>query len=419
MFKSILTLAVFISSLSGLSAQKIATLTVSLDNESTASHVPVSVELDNITLLPDSSIYLVDVSNGGRRSVAYQVEHGQQRILHWIVDRGEKNSKGGQRVFELEQGKPAKAESGVEVVDQDGALLILSEGNNLLRYVYKTHYPPKGVDTAFKRSGFIHPFWTPNGQELTRIDPPDHYHHYGLWNPWTKVLFEGEVIDFWNLKDRKGTVRFANLVSVNEGAVFGDYQTVHEHIAFKKDGSEKVAINELQSVRIYKPDTEQDYYVLDLTIQMNCASASPVILQEYRYGGLGWRATEKWNDDNSEILTSEGKTRKDADGSKARWVIVQGNLDSDYGGAVMMSYPTNYNYPEPLRIWPEGMNGHGDVYANFSPTKDKDWPLYPGNNYVLKYRFLVYNGKMTDQRAERAWQQYAHPPKVSVKVIKN
>lgn len=410
MLKNTLVTVVLFLTVSIVSAQKIASLTVTLTNSSVSSSVPASVSLDKITLLPDSMISLFEITDGDRRPVAYQIDNGQERTMYWLISPGKK----GQRVFELVEAKPQLADDAVEVQDEDGALLIKSAGNNLLRYVYKTRYPPEGVDTAFKRSGFIHPFWTPNGQELTRIDPPDHYHHYGLWNPWTKVLFEGNVVDFWNLKDRKGTVRFANLVSTNQGAVYGDYQTVHEHIAFKKDGKEKVALNELQSVRIYKPDAEQDHYVMDITIQMNCASASPVILQEYRYGGLGWRATEAWNDDNSEILTSEGKTRKDADGSKARWVIVQGELGSDYGGAVMMSYPTNYNYPEPLRIWPEGINGRGDVFANFSPTKDKDWPLYPGSNYVLKYRFLVYNGKMDKQHAESAWQQYAHPPKVTI-----
>jgi hypothetical protein len=193
---------------------------------------------------------------------------------------------------------------------------------------------------------------------------------------------------------------------------------VHDHVAFKKDGSEKVAMNELQSVRIYQPAHSKHYYIMDITIQLNCASNSPVVLEEYRYGGLGWRATEKWNDNNSEIITSEDKTRKNADGSKARWCIVQGSLDADYGGAVMMSFPTNYNYPEPLRIWPEKMNGRGDVYANFSPTKDKNWPLKPGNDYVLKYRFLVFNGKYTKEKAEAAWNNFANPPKVVVKTTK-
>lgn len=125
------------------------------------------------------------------------------------------------------------------------------------------------------------------------------------------------------------------------------------------------------------------------------------------------RATDKWNKNNSEALTSEGKSRVDADGSKARWVIVQGSLDQDYGGVLMMSFPTNYNHPEPLRMWPENMNERGDVFVNFSPTKDRDWILTPGNNYVLKYRLMVFNNKLSKEKAEDAWQAFAHPPKVS------
>jgi len=413
MLKILLSFIITISSFTYLFAQKIAELKVSLNKG--PSNIPLSVNLDEITLLPENEISLVEVMNNKRTPIAYQIENKGQRILYWIVKQDNNTAKN--RVFELMKGMPAKTASIVKVIDDNGALIINANHKNLLQYNYKTHYPPAGVDTAFKRSGYIHPLWTPNGQSLTRIDAPDHYHHYGLWNPWTKVLFEGETVDFWNLKDRKGTVRFADIVSVNEGAVYGDYQTLHKHVAFKKDGSEKTAINELQSVRIYQPDDKQDYYLADITIQLNCASDSPVLLQEYRYGGLGWRATEKWNDENSETLTSEGKTRKDADGSKARWAIVQGSLDQDYGGAVMMSYPTNYNYPEPLRIWPEKMNGRGDVYANFSPTKDKDWPLKPGHDYVLKYRFLVFNGKFTKEQAEAAWQNFAHSPEISIKVF--
>src|SRR5690606_29945788 len=107
-------------------------------------------------------------------------------------------------------------------------------------------------------------------------------------------------------------------------------------------------------------------------------SDGPVILKEYRYGGLGFRATEQWNKDNSVVITSEGKQRKEADGSKARWCLIQGAVDNGQAGLVMMSSPTNYNHPEPLRVWPEEIFGRGDVYANFVPIRDMDWPLEPG-----------------------------------------
>lgn len=412
-------LAFFLAALlwgSQAQAQQLASFQVSLDKRYHAElAIPVQVNLDEITYLPDSLLQLVRVSGKQRQPVAFQVEKNGHRTLHWIVD--PLAGKSRKATYVLEKGKtPGPAPEGVQVEVKDGLLTVKSRNQNLLRYHYKTLMPPAGVNPAFQRSGFIHPLWSPHGQELTRISPPDHYHHFGLWNPWTKVLFEGETVDFWNLGARKGTVRFANFVSVSDGPVFGDYKALHEHVVFKKNGPEKVALNEVQGVRVFRPAGQQDYYLADFTIQYNCASDSPVTLQEYRYGGLGWRATEKWDRHNSRVLTSEGKARPESDGSKARWVLVQGAIDAEQAGVVMMSFPTNYNYPEPLRVWPENSNKRGDMFVNFSPTKDKDWPLKAGQNYLLRYRLLVFNGNFSQEKAESAWQAFAHPPKIQVKI---
>lgn len=297
--------------------------------------------------------------------------------------------------------------------DANGAITISYDGRNLLRYNYQTVYPPAGIDTNYKRSGFIHPLWSPNGQELTRIQPPDHYHHYGIWNPWTHVLFEQDTVDFWNIGDKKGTVRFVKLISKKTEAFTSSFEVQHEHVAFKKDGSEKIALTELQTITVHEPLPHINGFVVDITSKLRCASESPVLLLTYRYGGgVGWRTTGKWDNKNSEVLTSEGKTRKDADASKARWCIVQGTLgENDYGGIVLLSHPSNYNHPEPLRIWPEDQYNRGDLFVNVSPTKDKDWLLEPGKIYVLKYRLLVFNGKMTKERAETAWRAFEEESK--------
>ncbi|WP_223284550.1 PmoA family protein [Hymenobacter qilianensis] len=393
-------------------AQRLATLEVTLPRSNHQQSAPVQVNLAGLTSLSDSNLSLVEVRGNTRISVLYQIEKTKERILHWNVENTD--TKTTKRTYELRLGVKVKTPPTVKTVDKNGTLQVQANGKDLLQYNYRTVYPPTGIDTAFKRSGFIHPLWSPRGQVLTRIQAPDHYHHYGIWNPWTHVLFEGDTVDFWNLKDRKGTVRFAGVVSKTNGPVFSEYQVKQEHVAFKKGGKEKVALNELQSVRVYQPGNA-DYYIADVTINLTCASASPVRLLTYRYGGFGWRATEKWNKDNSEILTSGGKTRKDADGSTARWCMVQGQLDNDYAGAVMMSAPTNYNHPEPLRVWPETQNGKGDVFVNYSPTKNKDWLLSPGQTYTLRYRLLVFNGRYTHEQAESSWQYFSQPPTVSVK----
>lgn len=416
--KSFIWQSVFLAgfSLSG-HAQKIATLEVNLNAENTGIDVPVHVNLDAITALPDSTLNLVELLSGKKLSTPYQIENKGQRVLYWLVKQSAATPR--HRIFELVQEPHIKVHGHITLVKDSGYLTFVANNKNLLRYVYKTAYPPKGIDTAYKRSGFIHPLWSPYGDRLTRIQAPDHYHHYGLWDPWTHTAFDGDTIDFWNLNGKHGTVKFANFTSLTYGPVYADFQALQQHIAFLKHGpdagKEKLALNELQSVRIYQPAPNQDYYILDITIQLNCADL-PIKLLAYRYGGLGWRATEKWDGKNSEMLTSEGKVRDSTDNTNARWVIVQGQIEQDYAGAVMMSNPTNYSYPEPLRVWNSKANGRGDVYANFSPTKDKDWPLNPGHDYLLKYRFVVFNNKFTKDKAEAAWQYFAHPPVVTVKM---
>lgn len=407
--------AIFFLLATGAFPQKFATLEVDLQKPAYGLDIPVSLNLDELTYLYDTLLVMHEVKGNTRVEVPFQVENGSQRKIHWLVT-GAKLS-GEKRLYELSQGKAAKSRCVITSVS-DGALILKYQNRSLLQYYFRTVYPPPGVDSAYRRSGFIHPLWSPNGQVLTRIQPPDHYHHYGIWNPWTHVAYEGDTIDFWNINSKQGTVRFANFAAIEEGPVYGEFDALHEHIVFRKAGGTKIALNELQSVRVFRLQDDDNYFAVDFNIRLNCADKNPVRLLEYRYAGLGWRTTEKWDNKNSMVLTSEGMTRKDADGSKARWCIVQGQIDDDYAGVVMMSFPTNYNYPEPLRIWPENQYNRGDMFANFCPTKDMDWPLEPGKNYVLKYRFLVFNGKIDRDKAESAWYYFANPPKITVRTIK-
>lgn len=394
-----------------VSAQKITSFEIRLDKPANGLNIPASADLDAVTFLPDSVLSLVEVRGSTRIPVPYQIETTNKRIIHWQVDQGTDKTK---RVYELIQAAPDRTAAMISAKPDDGALVIRSGDKKLLSYFFRTVYPPEKIDTTYKRSGFIHPLWTPNGQELTRIQAPDHYHHYGIWNPWTHVYFEKDTVDFWNIRGGRATVRFAKFISVTNGPVYSEYEALHEHVVFnRKAGTEKVALNELQSVRVYKPAENSDYYIVDITSKMNCATDSPFLIVAYRYAGMGWRTTGYWDTKNCEVLTSEGKTRKNTDGSKARWAIVQGELPgNDYGGAVFLSYPANYDHPEPMRIWGEGTNGRGDMFFNFAPTKDKNWLLEPGKTYTLKYRLVVFNGKFTKEKAESAWQYFAAAPRV-------
>lgn len=393
-------------------AQVIARLTLPLVNNNIST--PVYIDLDELTSAPGSLLSLREINTN--TPVAFQIEHSGRRFLWWMVERKNNSPR---RSFELVQlNTPAKqTTSPLELAENDKNIRIKEDGKDVLQYNFAVHYPPAGVDTVFKRSGFIHPLWTPSGNILTRINPPDHYHHMGLWNPWTHVLFENKQVDFWNIGDKKGTVRFSHFISKTRGNIFAGFQALQEHVAFNIPGAgqEKTALNEVWDIKVY--NTSNNMWLCDFASILNCASDSPVTLEEYRYGGFGFRATEVWNNANSKVLTSEGKTRKEADASTARWCMIDGALEKGHGGILFMSYPTNYNFPEPMRVWPEDANKRGDVFFSFSPTRNKDWPLEPQKNYVLKYRMLMYDGTITPQQAEEAWMSFAHPPAVQVKKI--
>ncbi len=64
---------------------------------------------------------------------------------------------------------------------------IYNDTQLLLFYQTQKAFVPDGVDNALSKSGFIHPLNTPSGETLTWIHPEDHYHHYGIWGPWTKT----------------------------------------------------------------------------------------------------------------------------------------------------------------------------------------------------------------------------------------
>lgn len=385
-------------------AQPVPTHRVALEIErpGLARLVPVTADLDALGLASDS-VRIHELVGDERRAIPAQVASGPRRTLHWLVETG--GGDAGKRVFEISGADEGGQDAGVTLRSDQGQLVLASDDRDLLTYQFGHMAPPEGVDPVYGRSGFIHPLRAPHGQVLTRVQPADHYHHYGIWNPWTQVEFRGRTIDFWNLAKREATVRFAQFATLDEGAVFGEYRALHEHVVLP----DTVAMTELQSVRVYRLHGD-DAYLVDLVIEMSCATDDPVRLLEYRYGGLGWRATEEWHKGNSRVLTSEGRTRVDADGSLARWCLVEGEVGDERAGVVLMSHPANTNHPEPLRVWPENSEGRGDVFVNFSPTKNRDWLLEPKRSYLLRYRLLVYNGTLDAAAAEQAWRDFAHPP---------
>lgn len=382
-------------------------------------NTPVSANLEGIALKQhEGNLQLYEITNGEEKSIDSQLNPGTPDKLTWILEGDTKP--GTVRNYELRverNNQPSSSDSGVNIED-DGESLLISIGEKpVLNYRYALKDVPEGVDEIYRRGGYIHPIWSPGGEVLSRIQPPDHYHHYGIWNPWTRTEFEGREVDFWNLGSGQGTVRANHVAEKKEGAIYGGFKSLHDHVDFTGPSGEKTALNEQWDVNVWNVGSDEDVWLIDFVSTLNPATNEPLTIKEYRYQGFSLRATEKWNDDNTTLLSSEGYDKSDANATRARWLDVNGISDVEDGrsGILFMTNPANFNYPEQLRIWPVGANnGEENVYINFNPAQDRDFELKAGKTHTLKYRMFVYDGTIDSTEAEMLWKNYTNPPRVEV-----
>ena len=416
---SLLTISMVISVLLGVlatqsGAEPLATITVEAEKH-TRIDTPVSVALDRIPeALSGAPIQLWElglVRRRGRVPVAAQIEPGNPPRLWWILSGT--TPAGSRRFYQLAGGR-SRSGAAIELIKNDKFLEIQKGGQSVLRYNHAIVPAPKGQSELYNRSGFIHPMWSPKGAVLTNIHPADHFHHVGIWMPWTKTKFEGKEVDFWNLNKGEGTVRFVKFLSTISGPVYGGFQAEHDHVTLKTSEGKKVVLKETWDVRVYNVGgTDKGYWIWDFVSTQRCVADSPLYQGEYRYGGFGFRGAAEWEGENASYLTSEGRTRKDGHATRARWCDMAGAIGGKWAGVTILSHPKNFRHPEPMRIWPKGQ-----VFFNWAPSQAGDWVMEPGKEHVFRYRLYVHEGKINVSDTERIWRDYAEPPKVKLEAIR-
>ncbi|MBM4024622.1 MAG: DUF1080 domain-containing protein [Planctomycetes bacterium] len=379
---------------------------------------PVSVPLASVPqAVAGQALSLQEVRGSSRVTVPAQVEPGPTPRLHWILS-GTLPA-GQKRTYELVAGE-ARTDRQVKAVKDEKNLVVSVGDAKVMQYHHAMWPAPKGVAKVpdaklplYDHSAFIHPLWSPRGTVLTDINPPDHLHHLGIWMPWTLTSYEGKKVDFWNVGDATGTVRFSKYLSATTGAVYGGFQAEQDHVAFKTSKGEQTILKEVWDVRVYNVGgSQKGYWLVDFQSTQRCVADQPLIQEEYRYGGFGFRATRQWKGANCDYLTSEGKTRKDGHGTRARWCDNYGTIDGQTEGVTFYSHPKNFQHPEPMRLWP-GANEH--IFFNFCPSQAGRWEMKPGEDHVFRYRWFVHDGKPDVAEIERIWNDYANPPQVTVK----
>lgn len=355
--------------------------------------------------LPDSlpsGTYTLDDPEG--TSVPLQV--GANRA--WFVL--DALSAGAERTYRL---TAASASSdGVTLEQRNRSLVLGAEGAPVLQYwTAPRPLPRAGIDSIYLRGGHLHPVRTPSGRVVTGDYAEGHEHHHGVWAAWTNTQFRGRTPDFWNMAEGTGAVVPMALDSTWSGPVHGGFRARHRYVDYSAE-EPVTALHETWMLRLYDvSDVEAatPYRVFDITLTQSTASASPLNLPPYHYGGAAVRGPDAWfGEDNAQFLTSAGNDRSNGNETRARWTYIGGTVEGEQAGIAMLGHPTNFRAPQPVRIHPEM------PYFSFSPQQLGSFSIQPGAPYTMRYRIVAFDGPPNPNALDRLWNDYAYPPAVTV-----
>ncbi len=373
---------------------------------------PVWIELEGIPDPLPEGMNLIE--EGKQEPIPFELGYGQSSpaIIFLIAGSMEKGTSRDYKLVSVNRSTELY-ETEQAIREEQDVLVISDDGKPVLSYRKTEKLPPQGVDSIYKRSAYIHPLYSPGGEVLTRIQPPDHYHHYGIWCAWTRTFIDGREVDYWNLAKGEGTVRSKAILQRNSGNAISGFTALHEYIDLKNPGGERVALEEFWDVEYWGKVQDGNRYIIDFTNTFRNVTDDTILFDAYRYGGgINFRAKEVWNNETATVLTSEGNDRSNADATRARWCIVEGISDVPQGrsGILFLSHPSNREHPEPMRVWPPDSNG-GQLFFEFTPIRINGWEQPPYEERMLRYRMVVFDGEMSAAEAEAYWNSFAFSTK--------
>jgi hypothetical protein len=195
------------------------------------------------------------------------------------------------------------------------------------------------------------------------------------------------------------------------GPVHGGLIAHMKHEAIKYTPWVKV-LHEKWVVTVYRTHAgPAPYYVFDIDSVQEAATSDALTLEQYHYGGFGFRGSGEWQNARGEFLTSEGLNRANGDGSRAKWCAQFGDVGGKVGGYAAFSHPSNFRHPQGLRLHPE------NPYWSFTPVTSASGgrtEIVAGTPFVSRYRVIAFDGAADAAMLNRLWDDFATPPTVTV-----
>jgi len=367
-----------------------------------------AAEVVNFTLpagLPHEGLALQPPGGNNGAELPLQVESNG-----WATAQVPFQKAGQALTYDIKPSRSTSSHPQVTLAKEEGRLRFEINNKPVFYYQMDLAKPPRdGIATKILRGAFLYPIYTPKGVQMSDSYPVDHPHDHGIWTAWASSKFQGHAVDFWNPHyPDGGTVEFAALDRTWEGNVDAGFESRHRFMD-RNITPPIAALNEKWKVTLFAAPGVSAR-VFDLEFTQTPATADPLEVEKYIYGGLGMRGHAQWEDkSNLWILTSEGTTdRVLANNQPARWFFMGGNVDGVPAGIAVLSAPTNFRAPQTVRMNPDG------PFFMYAPVITGGFTISKEQPYLAHYRFIVQDGPPDAKFLEACWQGLAHPAMVLI-----
>jgi hypothetical protein len=184
--------------------------------------------------------------------------------------------------------------------------------------------------------------------------------------------------------------------------VFAGVTTVLEHQALAEDKPPVAALYETMRLRGYA-SPRPELNVFDVELEQRAASPTPLKVLKYHYGGFAVRGADQWfQQPESGMLTSEGKSQKDGNETRPKWVDMFGLVDGQPCGIAVIPHPDSFRGPQPVRLHPS------KPYFVFSPPILGEFEITQETPYRARYRIVVHDGPVDAKRLDQLAAEYGN-----------
>jgi hypothetical protein len=324
----------------------------------------------------------------------------------------------------------ASAQSRVEVVPNEAArrVDVTVDGKPFTSYVWPTTL----------KKPVLYPLRSARGTLVTRgypLDPRggervDHPHHVGLW------FNHGDVngLDFWNNSDeitgpraaKMGTIVHRKIVAAKGGQGQGELTVESEwqkpdgavllrertQFVFRADGQSRTVdrITTLTALGERVVFTDNKEGVLGLRVAR--ALEQPTTQPDLFTDANGRPQTTKTLDNTGvtgQYTSSEGLKGDAVWGTRGRWTMLTGTVESEPVTLVMLDHPSNAGFPT---YW--HARGYGLFAANplgekvFSNGKSElNATLEPNASMVFRHRVVIAGGQATPAAVDKLYRAFS------------